>query len=93
MVLADGGNNRLPPQFPGELPSYLITKAQLQSYWNSDRPVAFVTDFLRQPNNPEDPPDLNLPQDSGTPLLQVASRKLYSNSVAREDWCQGNFGK
>ncbi|GAB4233547.1 MAG: glycosyltransferase family 39 protein [Stanieria sp.] len=91
MVLADGGNNRLPPQFPGESPSYLITKTQLQSYWNSDRSVVFVTDFLRQQGDPDDPPDLNLPQDSGQPLLEIAPRQLYGNVTARENWCRENF--
>jgi 4-amino-4-deoxy-L-arabinose transferase-like glycosyltransferase len=91
MVLADGGNNRLPPQFPGESPSYLITKAQLQSYWNSDRSVVFVTDFLRQQGDQNDPPDLNLPQDSGKPLLEIAPRQLYGNLPARENWCQSNL--
>ncbi|AFZ35132.1 glycosyl transferase family 39 [Stanieria cyanosphaera PCC 7437] len=93
MVLSDAGNNRLPPKFPGELPSYLINKAQLQFYWNSDRNVVFVTDFLRQQNDPNDPPDLNLPQDSGQPLLEIASRKLYGNLPARKDWCQSNLSK
>lgn len=91
MVLADGGNNRLPPQFPGESPSYLITKAQLQFYWNSDRSVVFVTDFLRQQDDPNDPPDLNLPQDSGKPLLEIAPRQLYGNVTARKNWCQRNL--
>ena len=46
LVLEDGGNNRLSPKFPGEKPNYLITKQQLQAYWQSDRPVVFVTDFF-----------------------------------------------
>jgi 4-amino-4-deoxy-L-arabinose transferase-like glycosyltransferase len=87
MILAGGGNNRLPPNFPGSSPSYLITKRQLQKYWNSDRPVVFVTDFLREPNDPNDPPDLNLPQDAGEPLVAIGQRRMYGNLAARKSWC------
>jgi 4-amino-4-deoxy-L-arabinose transferase-like glycosyltransferase len=82
LVLADGGNNRLPPKFPNQTPAYLINKTQLQTYWNSDRPVVFITDFLRQPNNPQDPESLNLPDNAGKFLLKVGSRKLYGNAAA-----------
>ena len=82
MVLADGGKNRLPPRFPGELPKYLITKAQLQNYWNSDRSVAFLTDFLRQPDDTQDPLTLNLPPDATKPYLVSGSRQLYLNQAA-----------
>ena len=82
MVLADGGKNRLPPQFPGSPLSYLITKEQFTAYWYSDRPVVFVTDFLRQANNPNDPPDLNLPDDADRPLLAIANRRVYGNPAA-----------
>ena len=94
LVLTDGGHNRLPPDFPGPQPGYAITKRELQEYWNSSRPVVFVTDFMRQPNsqqspeNPPDPPNRNLPQDAGEPLLVVGPRKLYGNSVARSLWVQ-----
>jgi 4-amino-4-deoxy-L-arabinose transferase-like glycosyltransferase len=81
LVLADGGNNRLPPKFPNQTPAYLINKTQLQTYWNSDRPVIFITDFLRQPNNPQDPESLNLPDNAGKFLFQVGSRKLYGNAI------------
>lgn len=87
MILADGGSNRLPPNFPGSPLSYLITKQQLQKYWNSDRPVVFLTDFLRQPKDPQDPPDLNLPRDAGDPLLAIGQRKIYGNLAARKSWC------
>ncbi len=86
MVLADGGNNRLPPKFPGKPASYLITRSQLPTYWNSDRPVIFITDFLRQPNDIQDPESVNLPQHSGQFLLKIGSRKLYGNAAARKIW-------
>ena len=84
MVLADGGENRLPPQFPGSTPEYLITKKQLQKHWYGDRPVAFLTDFLRQPNNINDPENLNLPQTDIEPYTIVGPRKLYLNQAALE---------
>jgi len=92
LVLTDGGHNRLPPDFPGPRPGYAITKRELQEYWNSSRPVVFVTDFMRQPNSQQspdnslDPPNRNLPQDAGEPLLVVGPRKLYGNSAARSLW-------
>ncbi|MGF1479100.1 MAG: ArnT family glycosyltransferase [Cyanophyceae cyanobacterium] len=87
LVLADGGTNRILPQFPGPRPRYAIAKAELQAYWNSSRPVVFVTDFLRRPHDSSDPPDLNLPNNTGKPLLVVGSRKLYGNPAARRLWC------
>ena len=88
MVLEDGGNNRIPPIFPGERPSYALTKAELQEYWDSDRPVVFITDFLRQANDPNDPVTLNLPQNAGEALLVVSSRELYGNLAAHALWHQ-----
>jgi hypothetical protein len=91
-VLTDGGANRLPPTFPGPTPKMFITKAQMQSYWNGDNagkptgPVVFVTDFLRRPEDPYDPPTFNLPKDAGNPLLEIGPRKLYGNAVARTLW-------
>jgi 4-amino-4-deoxy-L-arabinose transferase-like glycosyltransferase len=85
-VLSDGGSNRLPPSFPGPKPKMLITKVQMQQFWNGKRPVVFVTDFLRRPNDPTDPPTLNLPKDSGQPLLEIGPRKLYGNEIARKLW-------
>jgi 4-amino-4-deoxy-L-arabinose transferase-like glycosyltransferase len=85
-VLSDGGSNRLPPGFPGPKPKMLIDKTQMQTDWNSDRPVVFVTDFLRRPKDPNDPSTLNLPKDSGQPLLEIGPRKLYGNAVARKLW-------
>ena len=82
LVLADGGNNRIPPKFPGAPLSYLITREQFAAYWYGDRPVVFVTDFLRQENDPLDPLDLNLPYDVSTPLLSIAKRNIYGNSAA-----------
>ncbi|WP_228061017.1 MULTISPECIES: ArnT family glycosyltransferase [unclassified Coleofasciculus] len=84
MVLLDGGSNRIPPSFPGSRADYALTKQELQEYWDSLRPVVFVTDFLRQPNDPRDPPELNLPDNAGEPLLVIGSRKLYGNTAARE---------
>lgn len=84
MVLADGGSNRLPPQFPGSNPEYLLTQSQLQQYWHSDRPVVFLTDFLRQPNDISDPENLNLPQADIEPYLIIGQRKLYLNQAAQE---------
>jgi 4-amino-4-deoxy-L-arabinose transferase-like glycosyltransferase len=91
-VLTDGGANRLPPTFPGPTPKMFITKAQMQTYWNGDNtgiptgPVVFVTDFLRRPEDPYDPPTLNLPKDAGKPLLEIGPRKLYGNALARALW-------
>ncbi len=84
MVLADGGENRLPPQFPGSSPKYLLTQAQLQQHWYSDRPVVFLTDFLRQPNDLNDPESLNLPQADIKPYIVKGQRKLYLNQAAQE---------
>jgi hypothetical protein len=85
-VLTDGGANRLPPSFPGKPPATLITKIQMQQFWNSNRPVVFVTDFLRSSDDPYDPPTLNLPKDAGKPLLEIGPRKLYGNEAARALW-------
>ena len=84
MVLADGGKNRLPPQFPGTPPQYLIDRTQLQTYWDSDRPVVFLTDFLRQPNDSSDPVTLNLPQGAIAPYLVNGQRRLYLNQAAQK---------
>ncbi len=82
MVLADGGENRLPPQFPGAPPKYLLTQEQLQNYWQSDRPTAFLTDFLRLPDDKNDPLNLNLPDPKSEPYLVKGERRLYLNPVA-----------
>lgn len=87
MILSDGGKNRIPPKFPGSPPSYLIDQQQLQNYWNSDRSVVFITDFLRQPNDPDDPENLNLPQQIIKPALIVGNRKLYLNTSAQKFQC------
>jgi 4-amino-4-deoxy-L-arabinose transferase-like glycosyltransferase len=86
LVLTDGGPNRLPPTFPGPKPKTLITKKQMQQLWQGDRPVVFVTDFLRIPKDPKDSPQRNLPKDSGKPLLEIGPRKLYGNAIARKLW-------
>jgi 4-amino-4-deoxy-L-arabinose transferase-like glycosyltransferase len=85
-VLSDGGSSRLPPDFPGPTPKMFITKTHMQQDWSSDRPVVFVTDFLRRPDDPNDPLTLNLPKDSGKPLLEIGPRKLYGNAIARKLW-------
>ena len=84
MILSDGGQNRLPPKFPGSPPQYLLTRSQLQSYWNSDRPIVFITDFLRKPNDPSDPTDLNLPQKRQSPYMVKGERRLYLNQAASQ---------
>ncbi|MBE9047505.1 glycosyltransferase family 39 protein [Pleurocapsales cyanobacterium LEGE 10410] len=84
MILADGGKNRIPPRFPGSPPQYLITKAQLQTYWDSDRPVVFLTDFLRQPDDDSDPLTLNLPQGAIKPYIIRGQRRLYLNRAAQK---------
>lgn len=84
LVLADGGKNRLPPRFPGSLPAYLIDSSQLQKYWDSDRPVVFLTDFLRQPNDSSDPITLNLPQGATQPYIVSGKRQLYLNQAAQK---------
>jgi 4-amino-4-deoxy-L-arabinose transferase-like glycosyltransferase len=91
MVLTDGGGNRIPPAFPGSRPEYAIAKNQLQKYWHSPRPVVFITDFMRQPNDPFDPPNLNLPDDAGEPLLVIGARKLYGNLAARKLWLRRGY--
>ncbi len=97
MVLADGGPNRLPPRFPGSSPSYLISQQQLQTYWFSDRPVVFMTDFLRQPGDKNDPPNLNLPPGATQAVLTIGdralhdglkpNRQLYLNGAAQKLGC------
>ena len=84
MVLADGGKNRIPPHFPGTTPKYLITKTDLQNYWDSDRPTVFLTDFLRQPNDNSDPLTLNLPEGASQPFIISGQRRLYLNRAATE---------
>jgi len=82
MVLSNGGKNRLPPQFPGSTPDYLITQAILQQYWDGDRPTVFLTDFLRSPQDSQDPIALNLPQGVNQPYLVNGQRRLYLNKAA-----------
>ncbi|MGF1588350.1 MAG: glycosyltransferase family 39 protein [Pleurocapsa sp.] len=84
MILADGGKNRLSPQFPGSPPQYLIARTELQTYWDSDRPVVFLTDFLRQPGDYSDPLTLNLPQGATKPYLVSGQRRLYFNQAAQK---------
>ena len=91
-ILADGGKNRLPPQFPNVTARYLISQTQLQALWDSDSPVVFMTDFLRQPNDFNDPIALNLP--IGAKLYKtVAQRQLYLNQTAERLvlQCSPNF--
>ncbi|MEN9517613.1 MAG: hypothetical protein RLZZ381_201 [Cyanobacteriota bacterium] len=82
LILSDGGKNRIPPQFPGSTPEYLITQAELQTYWDSGRPVVFLTDFLRQPNDSSDPLTLNLPEGATQPYTINGQRQLYLNQAA-----------
>ncbi len=82
LVLEDGGKNRTPPQFPGDKPNYLIDKQQLQTYWNSMRPVVFVTDFLRDFNDPQDPIEINLPENANRSLLSIGRKQVYLNQAA-----------
>lgn len=84
MVLENGGQNRLPPQFPGGAPEYLITKSELQQYWSSERPTVFLTDFLRQSDDRSDPENLNLPQPEIEPFITKGQRKLYLNQAAQK---------
>lgn len=82
LILEDSGENRTPPQFPGKKPNYLINKQQLQSHWDSTRPVVFVTDFMRDLTNPQDSIDLNLPNNAGRALLSIGKRQVYINQAA-----------
>ena len=82
-ILTDGGRNRIPPQFPNITPQYLISKAQLQAYWDSDRPVVFMTDFLRQANDPSDPILSNIPTGA-KPYIRQEQRQLYLNHTASQ---------
>jgi 4-amino-4-deoxy-L-arabinose transferase-like glycosyltransferase len=82
LVLEDSGNNRIPPQFPGKKPNYLINQQQLQAYWDSARPVIFITDFLRDFQNLQDPIDLNLPNNASQSFLHIGKRQVYLNQAA-----------
>ena len=82
LVLEDGGKNRIPPRFPGKKPNYLIDRQQLQIYWDSIRPVVFVTDFMRDLRDTRDPINLNLPNKANRPFLSVGKRQVYLNQAA-----------
>ncbi|MDJ0649430.1 MAG: glycosyltransferase family 39 protein [Xenococcaceae cyanobacterium MO_188.B19] len=82
LILSDGGKNRIPPKFPGKKPDYLINQQQLQDYWHSHRPVVFVTDFLRNPQDKNDPFNLNLPPGAKHPLYGIGTRRIYANQIA-----------
>ncbi|MGC9506222.1 ArnT family glycosyltransferase [Baaleninema sp.] len=86
LVLTDSGDNRIPPAFPGKPPRYQIDRARLQELWQFDRPVVFVTDFLRNPDDITDPLNRNLPENAGEPLMSVGQRYLYGNPAARRLW-------
>ena len=88
LVLSDGGVNRLLPNFPGEPPPYTLRQEELKELWQQPQPVVFLTDFLRQPNDPDDPTEKNLPNDHERPLLAIAQRQLHGNSAARKQWQQ-----
>lgn len=81
--MADGGKNRLPPQFPGSPPEYLISQTELRNYWHSQLPTVFLTDFLRSPGDLSDPLTLNLPQADAKPYLVRGERQLYLNYQAQ----------
>ncbi len=83
LVLSDSGLSRILPQFPGPPPQYRLSRSQLQAHWDSERPVVFVTDFLRPS---QESLTLNLPRSAGEPLLVVGPRQLYGNAAARELW-------
>jgi 4-amino-4-deoxy-L-arabinose transferase-like glycosyltransferase len=86
LVLADGGTQRLLPNFPGDFPAYALSKQQMQTLWQSDRPVVFVTDFLRHPQDASDPITRNLPHPTHPPLLKIGPRHLYGNQTAQRVW-------
>jgi hypothetical protein len=44
--------------------------------------VVFLTDFLRQPNDNNDPLTLNLPQGATQPYITSGQRQLYLNQAA-----------
>ena len=92
LVLKDGGANRLPPQFPGMSLEYLISKQQLQTYWDSDRPTIFVTDFMRNPHDPKDPSTANLPENAKEIAFKGSNRELYINPAAAQFLRLRNFG-
>jgi hypothetical protein len=81
LVLEDSGKNRIPPQFPGKKPDYLIDRRQLQTYWDSQRPVVFITDFLRDFQDTQDPISLNLPNNAGQSFLTIGKRQVYLNQA------------
>ncbi|OAB58967.1 hypothetical protein AY600_02525 [Phormidium willei BDU 130791] len=83
-VLTDAGDPRILPDFPGPTPSYHLSATELQDLWQSDQPVVFVTDFLRDETDTTDPLTRNLPNNAGDPLLVVGPRYLYGNGAARE---------
>ena len=88
LVLSDGGANRLLPNFPGEPPRYMLRQQEMRKLWQQPRPVVFLTDFLRQPDDPNDPREKNLPNDHERPLLAIAQRQLHGNLTARKQWLQ-----
>ena len=88
LVLSDGGVNRLLPSFPGKPPSYTVRQQEMRELWQQPQPVVFVTDFLRQPDDPNDPTEKNLPDGHEPPFLAIAQRQLHGNSVARRQWQQ-----
>ncbi len=83
LILSDSGDNRIPPKFPGKEPYYLINQKQLQDYWYSDRPVVFVTDFLRNPQDVNDPFEGNLPPGVHKPLYKIGQRRIYGNQMTQ----------
>ena len=72
---------RPPPVFPGPPLTYLIDHARLESMWNGDKPVLFITDFQRSDWLGDYP---RLPSDIAGCIAtpECGNRRIYANKAA-----------
>ncbi|HEY3319751.1 MAG TPA: glycosyltransferase family 39 protein [Planctomycetota bacterium] len=80
LVMEDDPERR-PPAFPGAKPQYLINQAQLAELWSENKPVLFVTDFLRS-DWERDRPRLPAGEKHIVPQTDGGKRRVYANSSA-----------
>ncbi len=74
---------RPPPKFPGAPAAYLLDHQQLTELWGSDRPVLFVTDFLRT-DWLRDYPWLPTVEPALLPVDGSGNRRVYANEAAAQ---------